>query len=91
MLEVRLPEAAPKAFRVVLSYIYTDRLEPVGGGDVGGPAPHEGVDAHNTAGDERVLLMMEVYRLALQVRPALHNNDCYNKLFQVCKHLVNTY
>ena len=29
-LEVYLPDAVPKAFEMVLSYIYTDRISPAG-------------------------------------------------------------
>ncbi|XP_018015069.1 leucine-zipper-like transcriptional regulator 1 isoform X2 [Hyalella azteca] len=59
-LIVRLPGARADAFKVVLRYIYTDRIEPqleLSGGETG---------AHKTSADTKVLLIMRVYRLALQ-------------------------
>lgn len=55
MLQVDLIDATADAFEMVLSYIYTDRIHPV---QKVGQEPHSnGV----------ILLMMDVYRLALQV------------------------
>ncbi|XP_064620345.1 leucine-zipper-like transcriptional regulator 1 isoform X2 [Lineus longissimus] len=54
MLQVDLIDATADAFEMVLSYIYTDRIHPV---QKVGQEPHSnGV----------ILLMMDVYRLALQ-------------------------
>ncbi|PAA55362.1 hypothetical protein BOX15_Mlig010006g2, partial [Macrostomum lignano] len=52
-LRVRLPETDPTAFRLILSFVYTDQLQPVENAE----------DMQNTA---TILLMMQVYQLALQ-------------------------
>ncbi|KAK3599084.1 hypothetical protein CHS0354_024412 [Potamilus streckersoni] len=52
-LEVMLPDADPKAFEMVLAYIYTDRIYP----------SRKGQDPNS---NEVTLLMMDVYRLSLQ-------------------------
>ena len=54
MLEVVLPDAVPEAFRMVLSYIYTDRIDPTR-------------CKAEPSSNKVVLLMMDVYRLAVQV------------------------
>ncbi|XP_078039426.1 leucine zipper like transcription regulator 1 isoform X3 [Augochlora pura] len=62
MLEVRLEDAVPQAFEMVLNYIYTDRIDPTRSED------------GSNSGDEDplsnriVLLMMDVYRLAVQFK-----------------------
>ncbi|ESO89967.1 hypothetical protein LOTGIDRAFT_124272 [Lottia gigantea] len=55
MLNVYLPDAKPRAFEMVLSYIYTDRIHPTKTG--------ESNDPHS---NEVILIMMDVYRLSLQ-------------------------
>lgn len=53
VLDVSIPDAEPFAFEMVLDYIYTDKIDPTQRGQEPGS---NGV----------VLLMMAVYRLALQ-------------------------
>jgi len=53
-LEVVLVDADPRAFELVLSYIYTDSIQP----SMAGQDP---------TGNSTILLMMDVYRQALQV------------------------
>lgn len=49
LLEVKLPDANPEAFEMVLNYIYTDRI-----------------DFKNQLSSRIVLLMMDIYQLAVQ-------------------------
>ncbi|XP_048482353.1 leucine-zipper-like transcriptional regulator 1 isoform X2 [Plutella xylostella] len=51
---VKLPEATPEAFKMVLNYIYTDRIDPT-------------EKDENPASPATVLLVMEVLRLALRL------------------------
>ncbi|XP_054279790.1 leucine-zipper-like transcriptional regulator 1 [Macrosteles quadrilineatus] len=53
LLEVKLIDAVPEAFDMVLNYIYTDRIDPT--------KKIEDPNSHKI-----VLLMMDVYRLAVQ-------------------------
>ncbi|KAK2169086.1 hypothetical protein LSH36_12g10021 [Paralvinella palmiformis] len=53
--EVRLPDSDPRAFELVLSYIYTDRIHP-------GKQSKSSQDVNS---NEVILLMMDVYRQAL--------------------------
>ncbi|GFG28824.1 hypothetical protein Cfor_03040 [Coptotermes formosanus] len=53
LLEVRLADAVPEAFDMVLNYIYTDRIDPT-------------KKIENPVCNRIVLLMMDVYRLAVQ-------------------------
>lgn len=53
--EVVLPDADPRAFELVLSYIYTDRILPTKQGQ-------------EPTSNEVILLMMDVYRQALQLQ-----------------------
>ncbi|XP_066280892.1 leucine-zipper-like transcriptional regulator 1 [Branchiostoma lanceolatum] len=55
MLEVPLRNAQPRAFQMVLQFIYTDRIKPGG----------RGQDGYSIDG---VLLIMDVYGLAIQYR-----------------------
>ncbi|XP_063992111.1 leucine-zipper-like transcriptional regulator 1 [Diachasmimorpha longicaudata] len=68
LLEVKLEDAVPKAFEMVLNYIYTDRIDPTKGVD--DPEP----------GNLIVLLMMDVYRLAVQFN--------MKRLEQLCVHYL---
>ncbi|CAI9744254.1 leucine-zipper-like transcriptional regulator 1 [Octopus vulgaris] len=52
-LKVSVPDANPKAFEMVLSYIYTDRIHPTQKGQ-------------EPTSNEVILLMMDVYRLSVQ-------------------------
>ncbi|GFV26886.1 leucine-zipper-like transcriptional regulator 1 [Trichonephila clavipes] len=53
ILQVKLKDAVPEAFELVLTYIYTDRIDPT----------KKNADPMST---KVVLLMMDVYRLAVQ-------------------------
>lgn len=53
-LEVSLPDKSPRAFEMILSYIYTDKIQP----------STKGQEPNN---NEVILAMMEVYRLSLQL------------------------
>ncbi|XP_071449144.1 leucine-zipper-like transcriptional regulator 1 [Hetaerina americana] len=53
LLEVKLNDAVPEAFEMVLNYIYTDRIDPTKKGE-------------DPVSNRFVLLMMDVYRLAVQ-------------------------
>ena len=57
-LKVNLPEADPIAFRLVLDFIYTDRIDPTRNNI---PA-----NARRNPSDEVVLTMMGVYKLAVK-------------------------
>jgi len=67
MASVPLPDAVPEAFQLVLSYIYTDRIHPTQGG-------------HDPGSNHVILLMMEVYRLALQFQMVRLEQLCVNYL-----------
>lgn len=54
LVEVRLVDAVPEAFQMVLSYIYTDRIDPTK------------TASEDPFSNRIVLLMMDVYRLAVQ-------------------------
>ncbi|XP_032527201.1 leucine-zipper-like transcriptional regulator 1 homolog [Danaus plexippus] len=77
-LTVKLPEATPEAFRMVLNYIYTDRIDPT-------------EKDENPASPATILLVMEVLRLALRLNiPRLRGlcarflraNLCYSNVLQ---------
>ncbi|XP_052751943.1 leucine-zipper-like transcriptional regulator 1 [Galleria mellonella] len=53
-LTVKLPEATPEAFQMVLNYIYTDRIDPT-------------EKDEDPASPATILLVMEVLRLALRL------------------------
>ena len=55
-LQVQLPDKDPGAFEMILSYIYTDKIQPCVKGA-------EGQECNNQV----ILAMMEVYRLSLQL------------------------
>ncbi|XP_060077840.1 leucine-zipper-like transcriptional regulator 1 [Ylistrum balloti] len=54
-IQVKLLDADPTAFAMVLSYIYTDKIMPTG-------------DRQEHSSNEVILLMMDVYRLSLQFK-----------------------
>lgn len=68
LLEVRLEDAVPEAFEMVLNYIYTDRIDPTK--RIDDPEP----------GNRIVLMMMDVYRLAVQFN--------MERLEQLCVHYL---
>jgi len=68
VLEVRLTEADPEAFRMVLHFIYTDQIDPTRG------------YRERHASNEVVLSMMQVYMLAVQFHMRRLENLCINYL-----------
>lgn len=68
LLEVKLDDAVPEAFEMVLNYIYTDRIDPT--------ICVKDDDPSNRI----VLLMMDVYRLALEFN--------MKRLEQLCVHYL---
>ncbi|XP_043667099.1 leucine-zipper-like transcriptional regulator 1 isoform X1 [Vespula pensylvanica] len=75
LLEVKLKDAVPEAFEMVLNYIYTDRIDPT----------KRFEDTSNSRFDDPlnngiVLLMMDVYRLAVQFN--------MKRLEQLCVHYL---
>ena len=68
VLEVRLAEADPAAFRMVLDFIYTDQIDPTRG------------RRERHASNEVVLSMMQVYMLAVQFHMRRLENLCINYL-----------
>lgn len=74
-IQVILPEANPTALKLVLSYIYTDKILPTKEGQV-----------FNS--NEVILLMMDVYRLALQFRMLRLEQLCVQYL-ETCIGLKN--
>lgn len=74
LLEVKLEDAVPEAFEMVLNYIYTDRIDPTKRTD--DPEP----------GNRIVLLMMDVYRLAVQFHMACLEQLCVHYLEATITH-----
>jgi len=68
VLEVKLVEAEPAAFRMVLDFIYTDQIDPTKGYR----------ERHQS--NEVVLSMMQVYMLAVQFHMKRLENLCINYL-----------
>lgn len=76
-LEVRLKDAVPEAFKMVLNYIYTDRIDPTKKPDDKGEDPQS---------NRIVLLMMDVYRLAVQFNMERLEQLCVNYLEATISH-----
>ncbi|KAL6257700.1 hypothetical protein P5V15_011280 [Pogonomyrmex californicus] len=76
-LEVRLKDAVPEAFRMVLNYIYTDRIDPTKRSDDKVEDPQS---------NRIVLLMMDVYRLAVQFNMKRLEQLCINYLEATISH-----
>lgn len=74
LLEVRLEDAVPEAFEMVLNYIYTDRIDPT-----------IGVRDHDPS-NRIVLLMMDVYRLAFQFNMKRLEQLCVHYLEATINH-----
>ncbi|RZF36495.1 hypothetical protein LSTR_LSTR015297 [Laodelphax striatellus] len=72
LLEVKLRDAVPEAFEMVLNYIYTDRIDPTKRKD-----PHS---------NRIVLLMMDVYRLAVQFHMSRLEQLCVKYLEATINH-----
>ncbi|KAH6933025.1 hypothetical protein HPB50_011568 [Hyalomma asiaticum] len=73
MLQVRLPDAVPEAFELVLTYIYTDRIDPT-------------KKSKDPMSDRIVLLMMDVYRLAVQFHMRRLEHLCVQYLEAAINH-----
>ncbi|XP_011865569.1 PREDICTED: leucine-zipper-like transcriptional regulator 1 isoform X2 [Vollenhovia emeryi] len=76
-LEVRLQDAVPEAFKMVLNYIYTDRIDPT-------KRPDD--KAEDPQSNRIVLLMMDVYRLAVQFNMERLEQLCVNYLEATISH-----
>jgi len=74
VLEVRLQDADPAAFRMVLDFIYTDQIDPTRGA------------RERHASNEVVLSMMQVYMLAVQFHMRRLENLCINYLESSVNH-----
>ena len=74
VLEVRLPEADPDAFKMVLDFIYTDQIDPTRGSR----------ERHQSS--EVMLSMMQVYMLAVQFHMKRLENLCINYLESSINH-----
>lgn len=74
VLEVRLPEADPDAFKMVLDFIYTDQIDPTRGCR----------ERHQSS--EVMLSMMQVYMLAVQFHMKRLENLCTNYLESSINH-----
>lgn len=70
LLEVKLPDADPEAFEMVLNYIYMDCIDPT-------KKSKEGEDPFS---NRIVLRMMDVYRLAVQFNMARLEHLCVQYL-----------
>ncbi|XP_034941043.1 leucine-zipper-like transcriptional regulator 1 [Chelonus insularis] len=74
LLEVKLEDAVPEAFEMVLNYIYTDRIDPT--------KAVKDSDPNNRI----VLLMMDVYRLAFQFNMKRLEQLCVHYLKATINH-----
>lgn len=76
-LEVILKDAVPEAFEMVLNYIYTDHIDPTKRSDDKVEDPQS---------NRIVLLMMDVYRLAVQFNMERLEQLCVNYLEATISH-----
>lgn len=77
-LEVILQDAEPEAFEMVLNYIYTDRIDPT-------KRPDDKIE--DPQSNRIVLLMMDVYRLAVQFNMERLEQLCVNYLEATISHV----
>ncbi|XP_018565160.1 leucine-zipper-like transcriptional regulator 1 [Anoplophora glabripennis] len=70
LLEVKLPDADPEAFEMVLNYIYMDCIDPT----------KKAKDGEDPFSNRIVLRMMDVYRLAVQFNMARLEHLCVQYL-----------
>lgn len=77
LLEVILKDAVPEAFEMVLNYIYTDHIDPTKRSDDKIEDPQS---------NRVVLLMMDVYRLAVQFNMERLEQLCVNYLEATISH-----
>ncbi|XP_014218455.1 leucine-zipper-like transcriptional regulator 1 [Copidosoma floridanum] len=73
LLEVKLKDAVPEAFDMVLNYIYTDRIDPT-------------QKIEDPPSNQIVLLMMDVYRLARQFNMKRLEQLCVHYLDTTINH-----
>ncbi|XP_075219325.1 leucine zipper like transcription regulator 1 isoform X2 [Lycorma delicatula] len=73
LLEVHLKDAVPEAFEMVLNYIYTDRIDPT-------------KKIEDPVCNRIVLLMMDVYRLAVQFHMCRLEQLCVKYLEATINH-----
>ncbi|KAG8039750.1 hypothetical protein G9C98_000479 [Cotesia typhae] len=78
LLEVRLEDAVPEAFEMVLNYIYTDRIDPTK--SIRDQHQQHSEQQHQQTSNRIVLLMMDVYRLAFEFN--------MTRLEQLCVHYL---
>ncbi|XP_032684276.1 leucine-zipper-like transcriptional regulator 1 isoform X2 [Odontomachus brunneus] len=81
LLEVKLNDAVPEAFEMVLNYIYTDRIDPTKRTDDASSSKVEDPQSNRI-----VLLMMDVYRLAVQFNMKRLEQLCVNYLEATISH-----
>ncbi|XP_076180349.1 leucine zipper like transcription regulator 1 isoform X1 [Ptiloglossa arizonensis] len=81
LLEVRLENTCPEAFEMVLNYIYTDRIDPTKRSEDGSSSRVED-PLSNRIG----LLMMDVYRLAVEFYMQRLEQLCVNYLKATISH-----
>lgn len=70
LIEVKLPDADPEAFEMVLNYIYMDCIDPT----------KQARDEEDPFSNRIVLRMMDVYRLAVQFKMARLEHLCVQYL-----------
>ncbi|KAL0270801.1 UNVERIFIED_CONTAM: hypothetical protein PYX00_008093 [Menopon gallinae] len=73
LIQIKLPEAVPEAFEMVLNYIYTDKIDPT-----------KKVEDSNP--NRIVLLMMDVYRLACEFHMKRLEQLCIQYLESTINH-----
>ncbi|XP_013788494.1 leucine-zipper-like transcriptional regulator 1 [Limulus polyphemus] len=73
LLQVKLKDAVPEAFELVLTYIYTDRIDPT-------------KKSRDPLSNKIVLLMMDVYRLAVQFHMRRLEQLCVQYLESAVNH-----
>lgn len=80
-MQVKLKEAVPEAFEMVLNYIYTDRIDPTKRTDDASNGKIEDPQSNRI-----VLLMMDVYRLAVKFNMKRLEQLCVNYLEATISH-----
>lgn len=79
LFQVKLKDASPEAFEMVLNYIYTDRIDPTRRTD-------DTNKVEDPLSNRIVLLMMDVYRLAVQFNMKRLEQLCVNYLEATISH-----
>ncbi|CAG0881340.1 unnamed protein product [Darwinula stevensoni] len=73
ILQVPIKDASPEAFEMVLNYIYTDRIDPT-------------KKTEDPYSNKAILLMMDVYQLALQLHMSRLEHLCIQYLAATINH-----